>query len=838
MHWAFWRMSKWAITMTSNKPGPEATPPASGGKDGSIDAALSTAMAPLDARLIEDVANEMFAEMPAASPAVPGVTGAGTGPGGATAGMPPVGEAELQRAASGAASPDQSMMRHGGVPSRYYFLPDTTVGRAHAPATGSATGLDPTAGRSPAYMEPGAANQGTRAMGEAPDAALKNVPPGTSQITPAQPGWTGAMTDSNMVVPMAEIPSTAMPGSVGSGGSAGDAVAMASAAPSIPAAPADYYFLPAGAAQGTPALSTEVGAIPATQQPRISEAQLYPGAEEGYCAAADLSRQAGMNWPGSPATAPAPVEISGDEQGSTTTIPTAAAQPHPIAAGMMPSVEPMAAAPTSSDFLDAGGMEKMIRDQYAQLSGMDPGLGVMPSTSSMTGSLPTGEPHLHGLPAELLTPQAASSPQTLNPETFYFNPVPAPPMSSPAPATAFDINRVRADFPILQERVHGKQLVWLDNAATTQKPQSVIDRLAYFYAHENSNIHRGAHTLAARATNAYEEAREKAQHFLGASSASEIIFVRGTTEAVNLVAQTYGRQHVGPGDEIVVTTLEHHSNIVPWQFLCQQIGARLRVVPVNDRGEVYLDAYENLLGSRTRIVAVTQVSNALGTILPVKAMTEMAHHYGARVLIDGAQGAPHIPVDVEAMGCDFYTLSGHKLFGPTGVGVLYGKRELLDSMPPWQGGGNMIDQVSFEKTTFNEPPAKFEAGTGILAGAVGLGAAIDYLNGLGMDNIQRYEKELMAYATRALQTVPGLHAIGTAAEKAGVLSFLLEGFRPEEVGTLLSHEGIAVRAGHHCAQPTMQRYGLTGTVRPSLAFYNTPGEIDVLVETLRAAKLG
>ncbi|HEY9753290.1 MAG TPA: cysteine desulfurase [Coleofasciculaceae cyanobacterium] len=400
----------------------------------------------------------------------------------------------------------------------------------------------------------------------------------------------------------------------------------------------------------------------------------------------------------------------------------------------------------------------------------------------------------------------------------------------------FDIQVIRQDFPILQQQVHGKPLIWLDNAATTQKPQRVIDAVSRFYERDNSNIHRGAHTLAARATDAYEAARETVQRFLGAGSASEIVFLRGTTEAINLVAQTYGRQQIRMGDEIILSTLEHHANIVPWQMLAQETGAMLKVMPVTDSGEIMLEEYARLLGPRTRIVAVTHVSNALGTILPVREITEMAHRHGARVLIDGAQGVPHLPVNVQALDCDFYTFSGHKLFGPTGIGVLYGKRELLQAMPPWQGGGSMIRHVTFEHTTYADPPAKFEAGTPNIADAIGLGAAIDYITKLGMVNLEQYERKLTEYATQRLIQIPGLRLIGTAPHKVGVLSFVFDDLSPEDVGKRLDQEGIAVRAGHHCAQPTMQRYGITGTVRPSLAFYNTCEEIDMLVDVLRTLR--
>ncbi|NTX25901.1 cysteine desulfurase [Burkholderia pyrrocinia] len=397
----------------------------------------------------------------------------------------------------------------------------------------------------------------------------------------------------------------------------------------------------------------------------------------------------------------------------------------------------------------------------------------------------------------------------------------------------FDVNAIRRDFPILQERVNGKQLIWFDNAATTHKPQAVIDRLAYFYAHENSNIHRAAHALAGRATDAYEHARETVQRFIGASSPDEIVFVRGTTEAINLIAKTWGVQNVGEGDEIVVSHLEHHANIVPWQQLAAQKGAKLRVIPVDDSGQVLLDEYRKLLNDRTKIVSVTQVSNALGTVVPVKEIVELAHRAGAKALVDGAQSISHMRVDVQALDADFFVFSGHKIYGPTGIGVVYGKRAILDDMPPWQGGGNMIADVTFERTVFQPPPNRFEAGTGNIADAVGLGAALDYVNRVGIENIARYEHDLLAYATSVLAPVPGVRLVGTARDKASVLSFVLKGYETEEVGQALNEEGIAVRSGHHCAQPILRRFGLEATVRPSLAFYNTCDEVDALVRVVR-----
>jgi cysteine desulfurase/selenocysteine lyase len=420
-------------------------------------------------------------------------------------------------------------------------------------------------------------------------------------------------------------------------------------------------------------------------------------------------------------------------------------------------------------------------------------------------------------------------------------PVPAqrPDASLPgSPSGAFDASVLRRDFPILRERVNGHPLVWLDNAATTQKPQSVIDRISYFYEHENSNVHRAAHELAARATDAYESAREKVRRFLNASAPREIIFVRGATEGINLVAQSWGRHNIHQGDEIVVTLLEHHANIVPWQMLCAEKGARLRVAPVDDTGQVILEEYEKLLNPKTRLVSAPQVSNALGTVTPIKEMIDAAHRHGAKFLVDGAQSVSHMRADVQALNCDFFVLSGHKMFAPTGIGVVYGKSEILDVTPPWQGGGSMIQDVTFEKTVYSEPPAKFEAGTGNIADAVGLGAAIDYLDRVGMANITRYEAELLTYATAAVERVPGLHIIGTAKEKAGVLSFVLDGVPTEEMGNLLNREGIAVRSGHHCAQPILRRFGLERTVRASLALYNTCEDIDALVNALLRIQAG
>ncbi len=394
--------------------------------------------------------------------------------------------------------------------------------------------------------------------------------------------------------------------------------------------------------------------------------------------------------------------------------------------------------------------------------------------------------------------------------------------------TPHDVERVRADFPILQREVNGKTLAYLDNAATAQKPAAVIDALSEYYQTCNANIHRGVLRLSIEATEAYERARGKVQRFIGAKRPQEIVFVRSATEAINLVAQAYARPKLTAGDEILITTMEHHSNIVPWQILCEQTGAVLRVAPITDAGELRIDEFEKLLGPRTRIAAVTHICNALGTINPVRDLVDMAHRRGVPVLIDGAQAAPHLPIDVAAIGCDFYAITGHKMFGPTGIGVLYGRHDLLDAMEPYQGGGEMILSVTLEKTTFNKVPHKFEAGTPHIAGAIGMGAAVDYLEAVGLDRIGAHEHELLQYATETLSAIPGVRLVGTAKDKAAVVSFLVGDVHPHDVGTILDQEGIAVRTGHHCAQPVMERFGITATVRASLALYNTPAEIDRL----------
>lgn len=472
----------------------------------------------------------------------------------------------------------------------------------------------------------------------------------------------------------------------------------------------------------------------------------------------------------------------------------------------------------------AGGTA--IRDDLLNI----PSRPAAPATGQVTTpALPSAEPKYYFVDSVML-PNGYATPAKSTPHSAA---QPGVPQTGTGQHPPFDVNTVRRDFPTLQERVNGRELVWFDNAATTHKPQPVIDRIRHFYEHENSNIHRAAHELAARATDAYEGARMRVKDFINAPDVNEVIFVRGTTEGINLVAKSWGAQHVGEGDEIIVSHLEHHANIVPWQQLAAAKGAKIRVIPVDNSGQVLLDEFQKLLNDRTKIVSVTQVSNALGTVVPVKEIVAMAHRAGAKALVDGAQSISHMRVDVQDIGADFFVFSGHKVFGPTGIGVVWGKRDVLEDMPPWQGGGNMIADVTFEKTVFQPIPNKFEAGTGNIADAVGLGAAIDYVNKVGIENIARYEHELLCYGMQQLASVRGVRLIGTAADKASVMSFVLDGYTTEEVGKALNEEGIAVRTGHHCAQPILRRFGVETTVRPSLAFYNTFEEIDRLVAVVR-----
>ena len=401
-----------------------------------------------------------------------------------------------------------------------------------------------------------------------------------------------------------------------------------------------------------------------------------------------------------------------------------------------------------------------------------------------------------------------------------------------AEPAALDVDRIRAQFPLLAQTVGGRPLAYLDNAATTQKPRPVLDALARYYAAGNANIHRGVYALSQDATRAYEAARGKMAAFLNAAEPAEIVFTRNATEGINLVAQTFGRSRLGPGDEVLISGMEHHSNIVPWQIVCEEKGARLQVAPFSDTGELLVDALAERLGPRTRLVSIVHMSNSLGTVNPVGRVVELAHRQGVPVLVDGAQAAYHMPVDVQALGCDFYVVTGHKLYGPTGIGALYGRRALLEAMPPYQGGGDMISSVTFERTTYNEVPHRFEAGTPHIAGAVGLGAALDFITGVGFDAITAHERRLLDYATQALSAVPGLRLIGTAARKASILSFVIEGVHAHDVGTIVDAEGVAIRTGHHCTQPVMDRFGVPATARASLALYNTTGEIDQLVAAL------
>ncbi|MEU9806804.1 family 2A encapsulin nanocompartment cargo protein cysteine desulfurase [Mycobacterium sp. NPDC050853] len=461
-----------------------------------------------------------------------------------------------------------------------------------------------------------------------------------------------------------------------------------------------------------------------------------------------------------------------------------------------------------------------------------PGVLATPAVAAAP-SVPRVAPHSEGLAVPDLGWGAPAAPAGGNEADYYF--LGGAPAAAPIheDARAFDVASIRRDFPILSETVNGKPLIWFDNAATTQKPQSVIDRLVHFYQHENSNIHRAAHELAARATDAYEDARGAVRKFLGAEADENIIFVRGATEAINLVAHAWGGKNLGHGDEIVITHLEHHANIVPWQLIAKKTGAVIKVAPVDDAGNLLLSELEDLVGPRTKLVAATQVSNALGTVTPAKQIVDIAHRYGARVLIDGAQSVPHLTVNLQELGADFFVFSGHKIYGPTGIGVLYGSEDALAETPPWQGGGNMIADVTLERAVFQGPPNKFEAGTGNIADAVGLGEALRYVERIGIDRIAEYEHALLEYATPLLAAIPGVRLVGTADHKASVLSFVLDGHDPVDVGTALNADGIAVRAGHHCAQPILRRLGLEQTVRPSFAFYNTFDEIDVFIDAVR-----
>lgn len=527
-----------------------------------------------------------------------------------------------------------------------------------------------------------------------------------------------------------------------------------------------------------------------------------------------------------------PRRFTGDEA-SPSPSATWAAQPQSSLPPVHPSSQPAAPKLSEPEKTSSGAHSPDSGDSYAfgepRCNGAYRPQGNRPETKTTNGN-----PLLGISDAESVTPEfyflRGANPSGKSPASCQSYPKNSPPVPK------FDVEGVRRDFPALHQLVNGKPLIWLDNAATTHKPQAVIDATSQFYGRDNSNIHRAAHALAARSTELFEAGREKVRKFLGAGDAKEIIFVRGTTEAINLVAQSYGRKNIGAGDEIIVSELEHHANIVPWQLLAQQVGATVRVIPINDRGELILDEYLKLLNDRTKIVSVAHVSNSLGTVNPVEQIIALAHARGVPVLIDGAQSTPHLPVNVTALGADFYAFSGHKIFAPTGIGALYGKAALLETMPPWQGGGHMIKDVRFEKTIFQNAPEKFEAGTPDIAGVVGLGAAIDYLFKVGIPAIAAYEHALLEYAQHALSTIPGLRPIGTATNKASVLSFVIPGIPNDQIAKHLDKHGIAVRAGHHCAQPAIRHFGLETSVRPSLAFYNTREEIDALVLALRSLK--
>jgi cysteine desulfurase / selenocysteine lyase len=633
-------------------------------------------------------------------------------------------------------------------------------------------------------------------------------------------------------------------------------------------APAPLGILPGVTAAGSPGIddatldritSNLLGPIPATAAPESAGTAALTAARtssplastSGLAGPAAGVSSAATPFPG----APIPASPYLDAAIHQSQIPAPASIADAAAQSAIPAVDaggvPSSAAIPASPYLDAGIHQSQIpaptsvaaAAPQAAIPEAAAGNTPAPGTTPIDWSPPLPanvEIHDGSIPRLFdNAPVSAKPPVSGTPSYYFLTPVLAttrPGATAPTSSRRlFDVNDIRRDFPILEERVHGKRLVWLDNAATTQKPQAVIDRLVQYYSHEYSNVHRAAHELAARSTDAYESAREKVQRFLGAGSAEEIVFVRGTTEAVNLVAASYGGKFIGAGDEIVLSTLEHHSNIVPWQFIAERVGAVIRVVPVTDRGEVLLSDFERTLTTRTKFVSLTHVSNALGTILPVREMIQIAHRRGAKVLIDGAQAVSHFPVNVQDLDADFYALSGHKLFAPSAIGVLYGKKALLDEMPPWQGGGNMIQRVTFENSTFADPPQRFEAGTAALGPAVGLGAAVDYLDRIGMENVATHERALLAYATEKLARIPGVTLIGTAPEKAGVVSFITDKIPAEEMGKILDQDGIAVRAGHHCAQPTMDRFGLEATVRPSLALYNTHDEIDQLERAVRRA---
>jgi cysteine desulfurase/selenocysteine lyase len=644
------------------------------------------------------------------------------------------------------------------------------------------------------------------------------VTPGVGALDPEliAPPLSGPMPAQAPLPPARVGPSAA--NSIGGGGLSGAATQ--------PPVPGFMHALPLAASpfpkeadvRPAPTLLAELFGTPTPLEIMLSADSRTPSGTPYFMEQAGLPQAApggsaqspfgsGPNLPGS---SPAPIASPASLPGAVPSAPGSLPAPDfaRLDSGLSPALAPSGLSPALAP------------------SGLSPALAPSGLLPGATPDLARAEaPARPALSADVVAPHAGYSPELV-------------PDLSASPGI-FDAHAVRRDFPILEERVHGnKRLIWLDNAATTQKPRAVIERLTYFYEHENSNIHRAAHTLAARATDAYEGARERVRRFLNAGSVKEIVFTRGATEAINLVAQSWGRRNVGAGDEIVLTVLEHHANIVPWQQLAAEKGAKIRVAPVDSNGQIILEEYEKLFNPRTRIASFTQVSNALGTITPAREMVEIAHRHGARTLVDGAQTVSHQRVDVQGLDTDFYVFSGHKVFGPTGIGALFGKAEVLEHMPPWQGGGNMIADVTFEKTVYQPPPFRFEAGTGNIADAVGLGAAIDYVMALGLESIARYEHELLVYATEGLCGIPGLTLIGTAPDKAGVLSFVLDGMRTEDVGAALDKEGIAVRSGHHCAQPILRRFGLEATVRASLAPYNTKEDIDALVAAVTRLQVG
>jgi len=622
-------------------------------------------------------------------------------------------------------------------------------------------------------------------------------------------------------------------------------VTAATSAGQTGAGTADAYPAP------VPALGFTDIYVPAPTSPEPAQGllQTVPVAPRGNVPDITAATSAGQTGAGTADAYPAPIPALGVTDiyvPAPTSAQPAGGLPQTVPAAPRGSVPDTTAAPSTAGAGDA------VADPHLALGVADltsfavPG-GIVPTVPGvLAGTAPAVPVAPHSSAPSWLTeapsvgdlgwsdaPSAAPNAPVGDERNYYFLTATDPVPQLPDQHEVFDVNAVRADFPILKETVNGRPLIWFDNAATTQKPQVVIDRLSYFYAHENSNIHRAAHELAARATDAYEEARDTVRRFIGAAKTEEIVFARGTTEAINLVAYAWGGKHLRAGDEIVITHLEHHANIVPWQMISQKTGAILKVAPVDDAGNLLMSDFEDLLGPRTKLVSVTQVSNALGTVVPVEQIVELGHRYGARVLIDGAQSIQHLPVDVSTLGVDFFVFSGHKIYGPTGIGVLYGTEEALTETPPWQGGGNMIADVTLERSLYQGPPSKFEAGTGNIADAAGLGEALRYVERLGVDRIAAYEHSLLEYATPRLAAIPGVRLVGTATEKASVLSFVLAGHEPLEVGKALNAEGIAVRAGHHCAQPILRRLGLEATVRPSFSFYNTFEEIDVFLNAVR-----